>query len=193
MKQWHDHIASLALITLASSAAWGVYQFQLLFTPWWVALLSAASFEMVYIALATIRTTDRRRAQAVTRAAVAVSVLYNVASSLFHLRPDILTFAPLWLHLALAGSHGVPLAIVAYNVAILKLHEVTPAEHAENERITLEQLQITAGRITTTVRQLSAVTGIPVSTLYRRLEQPAELMDGSSAVERGGTTFQDGQ
>lgn len=175
----------LALVMLALTAAYGVYEFQATFTPAWVAFVSAAAFELVYISLSVLETPDRRRATMIATTAVAVSVIYNSLAALFTRQPDLLINTPLWANVALVVLHGAPLAIVAYNLSVLLVHARTPAEQARNdaehERITMEQFTITAGRITTTVRQLSAVTGIPVSTLYRRLEQPAELTDGNSA------------
>jgi len=104
---------------LALSAAWGVWVFQQLFTPWYVAALSAIAFEMVYIALSM---ESRPAAQPVAIAAVAVSVLYNVGAALFHLRPALLIDRPLWADVTLAVAHGLPLAVVAYAVSLLLLH-----------------------------------------------------------------------
>lgn len=117
-----DWLARLPLPMLALSAAYGVWQFQALFVPLWVALVSAAAFELTYISLALAPVQDTRRATAVSVAAVVVSVLYNVLAALFVRRPALLLDTPLWGDVLLALLHGAPLAIVAYNVAALLLH-----------------------------------------------------------------------
>lgn len=121
---WRAFLAQLALITLALSAAYGVYRFQAHFTPWWVALISAASFELTYIGLAVLQTTPatRKRATAISVGAVIVSVIYNSLSALFDIRPALLDTPPLWAHAALAVLHGMPLAFVAFLVSDLLLH-----------------------------------------------------------------------
>ena len=121
---WRALLAQLALITLALSAAYGVYRFQAHFTPWWVALISAASFELTYIGLAVLQTTPatRKRATAISVGAVIVSVVYNSLSALFDIRPALLDAPPLWAHAALAVLHGMPLAFVAFLVSDLLLH-----------------------------------------------------------------------
>lgn len=127
MKQafdWRASLAQLALITLALSAAYGVYRFQAHFTPEWVALVSAASFELTYIGLAVLQTTPatRKRATAISIGAVVVSVVYNSLSALFDIRPALLDNPALWVHAALAVLHGMPLAFVAFLVSDLLLH-----------------------------------------------------------------------
>lgn len=123
---WRLALTRAPLPLLALSAAWGVWQFQALFVPWFVAALSAAAFEAVYVALAVTETRDSRRASAISVAAVAVSVIYNTLSSLFAIRPALLVDRPLWADVTLAVLHGAPLAIVAYAVADLLLHQGAP-------------------------------------------------------------------
>lgn len=112
----------LPLPMLALAASYGVYSFNALFVPAWVALVSAAAFELTYVALAVVETRDRRRATLIALAAVVVSVLYNTLAGLFHVRPALLAARPLWADVLLAVLHGLPLAVVAYNVAVLLLH-----------------------------------------------------------------------
>jgi hypothetical protein len=117
--------AIVALLLLAGTASYGVYQFQLLFVPHIVALISAASFEATYIglAIATLTQTSKKRAAVVSLAAVAVSIVYNSLSALFHLSPELLAKEYLWLNGILALLHGLPLALVAYFVADLIIHQ----------------------------------------------------------------------
>ena len=77
----------LPLPMLALAASYGVYQFALLFVPWWVALIQAAAFETTYLGLAMIESEtaeQRRRATAISVGAVVVSVLYNSLAGYLH-------------------------------------------------------------------------------------------------------------
>jgi hypothetical protein len=129
---WRTILARLPLPMLALAASYGVYTFNLLFVPAWVSIIGAAAFEMTYVGLAVARVTadQRRRASIIAGSAVAVSVIYNTVSGLFHRRPDLLDSSPLWADALLAVLHGLPLAIVAYNVAALLLHDEGSARPA---------------------------------------------------------------
>ena len=110
----------LALPLLALSAAYGVYAFQLAFWPPWVALLSAAAFELVYLGLAFSDTADPRARRITAIGAVIVSGVYNSVNAAWHLDPSLLASPlPLAAIAALALLHGSPLALVAYSVASL--------------------------------------------------------------------------
>ena len=118
----HAAFTRAPLPMLALAAAWGVFKFNALFVPFWVAVISAAAFELTYIALSMIVTQDRRRATIIAMSAVTVSVIYNSLAGLFAIRPGILLDRPLWADILLAVLHGAPLAVVAYNVSVLLLH-----------------------------------------------------------------------
>lgn len=121
----------LPLPMLALAASYGVYQFALLFAPWWVALIQAAAFEVTYIGLAMIESEtveQRRRATAISIGAVVVSVLYNSLAGFLH--RNGLGELSTWGEVALATLHGAPLAIVAYLVADLLLHKSEPQQPA---------------------------------------------------------------
>jgi hypothetical protein len=150
---WRASLAQLALVTLALSAAYGVYRFQAHFTPSWVALVSATSFELTYIGLAVLQTTQatRKRATAISVGAVVVSVVYNSLSALFDIRPALLVSPPLWAHATLAVLHGVPLAFVAFLVSDLLLHSApvvvqspifTAARIASDEMVSSGAMQV---------------------------------------------------
>jgi DNA-binding CsgD family transcriptional regulator len=117
---------------LALSAAYGVWAFNALFLPEPFALISASAFELVYISLSIARVHERRKATLVAASAVAVSVVYNSMSGLFHLRPALLIDTPLWADITLSILHGAPLAVSAYLVADLLLHN---QEQEQNDRI----------------------------------------------------------
>lgn len=129
---WRGLLARLPLPMLALAASYGVFSFQSLFSPWWVALISAAAFELVYVGLAVARLEDghRRRARAISAGAVITSIAYNTLSALLHIRPALLVGRPLWADVVLALLHGAPLAWLAWLVADLLLHsDSAPTQH----------------------------------------------------------------
>lgn len=184
----HTLMRAVPLLMLASSAAYGVAMFQALFVPWYVAWLSAAAFECTYAFLAFLRTPDTRRAMWLSLAAVAVSVVYNTLSSLFHIRPALLVGRPLWSDVVLAVLHGAPLAIVAYAVASLLLHSDTP-RHVAPEADTPDVAQ------SVTVNVLSVSPDTPALSKTARIRQIASRMGKSEStvrrmVERGELTLE---
>jgi hypothetical protein len=137
---WRDNVtlARIPLPMLSLAASFGVYQFSLLFVPWWVALAEAFAFEATYIGLSTLRVEDdkqRSRARLISQGSVAVSVIYNSLAAFLHRNPLILDSLDSWSRIGaevvLAVLHGAPLAIVAYFVADLLLHEGLKPRTAE--------------------------------------------------------------
>jgi hypothetical protein len=122
---WRAVLSRAPLPMLALAASYGVYSYNLLFVPVWVALVSAAAFELTYCGLSVVTLTadQQPRARRIAASAVFVSVIYNTLAGLFHRRPDLLADLPLSLDVILAILHGLPLAIVAYSVAHLLLHD----------------------------------------------------------------------
>ena len=121
--------AAAPLPMLALAASYGVYSFNILFVPQWVALVSAAAYELTYVGLAVlhVQNDQRIRARWISLGAVVVSIAYNTLAGLFHREPALLDAAPLWANVALALLHGAPLAWVAFLVADLLLHRVPDA------------------------------------------------------------------
>lgn len=159
---WRGVFAVLPLPMLALAASYGVYSYNLLFVPLWVAVVSAAAYEATYISLAVLMGLDerqRRRARAISAGAVIVSVLYNSLAGLFHRRPDVLDALPLWADAVLAALHGLPLAIVAYLVADLLLHR-TPAEAPATSR--RAHVDTASGHIAA-VREPAPMSAAPVA------------------------------
>lgn len=128
---WRIVLAHLPLPMLALAASYGVYTFNLLFVPTWVAITSAAAFELTYIGLAvtTLHASNTTRATMISASAVAVSIIYNSLAALFHRAPYLLELG-LWVDIPLAILHGLPLALVAYFVADLLLHSKSSATPA---------------------------------------------------------------
>lgn len=132
LTHWRTILATLPLPTLALAASYGVFEFAALFVPRWVALAQATSFELVYIGLAVLQVgaEQRRRATLISGGAVFVSVIYNSLAGLFHRVPSLLAGLPLWSEALLAVLHGLPLALVAYLVADLLLHQDAHSQRA---------------------------------------------------------------
>ena len=133
---WRSVLSRAPLPMLALAASHGVYSYNLLFVPTWVALVSAAAFELTYCGLSVVTLTadQQPRARRIAASAVIVSVIYNTLAGLFHRRPDLMANLPLGLDLMLAILHGLPLAIVAYSVAQLLLHDVSNTSKAVHTR-----------------------------------------------------------
>lgn len=139
VKNWRESIAFIALVLLATSAAYGVFLFALLFVPPLFALIAAGAFEATYIGLGVARLVGDQRihAQYISASAVAVSILYNTIVGVLHLLAltPAMIFAGmatatgmalfgLWvLVLFFALLHGVPLALTAYFLSDLILHK----------------------------------------------------------------------
>jgi hypothetical protein len=123
--QWEKVLAVLPLPMLGLAASYGVYYFAAFFTPTWVAIGEAAAFELTYIGLSAskgLNEKQQKRAGQVALGAVSVSVVYNSLAGAMHLSPDWfenLQPAYIWL---LSVLHGFPLAVLAYQVALLLLH-----------------------------------------------------------------------
>lgn len=124
-RNWRGFLARLPLPMLGLAASYGVYRFALLFVPGWVAIVTASSFEFVYIGLAVydkFGERERKSALYVSLAAVVTSILYNVLDGFFHRRPDLLAGLPWFADLMLSVVHGAPLAVLAFLVSRLVMH-----------------------------------------------------------------------
>lgn len=187
----------IALFTLGLSASYGVFQFGLLYVPWYVSLVTAAAFELTYVGLSvvTIRNTQEKdRASWVARGAVFVSVAYNVISGYLHRNP--ITRFEWWLEIIFAILHGAPLAIVAYSLASLLLHSreadatsttiTLPKKGQGKERASGTMLgKANATSITTGKESASStVPGKENATSVRvEMPTPLSLPDGASSTE----------
>lgn len=124
--KWAFWLSILPLPMLGLAASYGVFYFSAFFLPTPVAIAEAAAFELTYIGLTALRGLSEyqaKRAQVVAKAAVIVSVAYNSLAGVMHLQPGWFeNLAPAWVWV-LGIVHGAPLAILAYQVAILLLHQ----------------------------------------------------------------------
>jgi hypothetical protein len=147
-QNYRSIFALLALLTLALSASYGVYTFQVLFVPEWVAITSAASFELTYIglALAEITLSSKQRAMLISLGAVAVSIIYNSLSAFVHLAPNLLDKSNIYVAGALALLHGLPLALVAFFVADLIIHQQSKAKQSNTMLIAKQSKVLPAAK-----------------------------------------------
>lgn len=142
---WRTALPRVALVLLALTASFGVYQYSAIYMPWWFALISAAAYETTYVGLAVARTfdaTQQRRARAISGGAVVTSVIYNTLAGLFHRVPLEAFALPVYGELAFAALHGVPLAWVAYLVADL-IHHTAPTERSTPPAAVAPQSEVT--------------------------------------------------
>jgi 4-amino-4-deoxy-L-arabinose transferase-like glycosyltransferase len=179
-----DWLARLPLPMLALAAAYGVFEYNRLFVPMWVAFVSAAAFELTYVALAFTATNDPRRATAVSLAAVIVSVLYNVLAALFVRRPALLVDTPLWGDVLLATLHGAPLAIVAYNVAALLFHRESEVKRVADSAAlsTMLATPVQAQQLTVNIEAPAPVSDAQPLSKSAKVRRLAEVRDISESA-----------
>lgn len=186
---WRAALAVAPLPMLALAASYGVYSFSRLFVPAWVAVASAAAFELTYLGLAVLTglsADQRRRARAISLGAVGVSVLYNALAGLLHRRPELLTLPGAWglaADILLAVAHGVPLALVAFFVADLLLHREA-AVTADTPAVTVAAppaLEAPAADSALTRRERVAARaraeGVSERTIWRRVKAGAMRLE----------------
>lgn len=157
---WRESLAFIALVLLATSAAYGVFVFSLLFVPYTFALITAGAFEFTYIGLGVARLKGNQRVHAmyISTSAVVVSVLYNTISAVLHILglTSIALFAGistatglalvgLWvLVIFFALLHGAPLALTAFFLSNLILHKNDDSAEVNNMDLVITRM-ITLG------------------------------------------------
>ena len=133
---WRMMIARSALPLLALSASYGVYEFAQLFVPTWVAVVSAAAFEITCLGLALmdLAESERRRANLIAVVAVVVSATTNwVAGYLYFSAHSTLNLAP-WQIGLLSLLHSAPIALLFYALSNLLIHSTaTPPPAVDPE------------------------------------------------------------
>jgi hypothetical protein len=126
---WRKFVARAALVLLAGSAAYGVYAFSELFTPWPIAALTAISFEACYVGLACLsELTEQQKivANRIAVWAVIVSIIYNSIAAVAHLSSKSFVNLDITAVWGLAIMHGLPLALTGYFLSNLLLHSDNP-------------------------------------------------------------------
>lgn len=196
--KWRNVLAVLPLPMLALAASYGVYSYNLLFVPQWVALVSAAAYEMTYVGLAVVHVFDdrqRHRARLISLGAVVVSVCYNTLAGLFHREPALLEAAPLWANVILSLLHGAPLAWLAFLVADLLLHRVPDAANraapdVAQLRQALNQAEMRAAQAEAQARDAMARLSAPDPDLLLEVaERRVSIRKLAEMVEIPATTL----
>ena len=129
---WRMVTARAALPMLGLSSSHGVYMFAGLFGPAWVAVISAAAFEITCLGLALMVLPDhqRRRANAIAIVAVAFSFITNWVTGCIHLSThNTLNLAP-WQIGLLSLLHSAPIALLFYALNNLLIHSTAPPSPA---------------------------------------------------------------
>jgi hypothetical protein len=170
-----DGTARLAIILLALSACWGVFDYGALFVPWPFALFGAAAFECGYIGLASLDLSGDRqkRAKHIALTAVGCSIVFNSISGLEHFQPGLVHSLPLRGQGILAVVHATPLSYLSYQLADLLIHHTPVTAPQEHEAAA-------------TVRLLPAQTGSPERRYpCPSCQEPLNLGEYGSACRRG--------
>lgn len=128
---WRRILPLLPTPALAIASSYGVYAFNRMFVPVWVAVAMAAAYELVYIgfaAMTSISAEARAFGRRIAQAAAGISFLQNLIAALLHALPEvravIADLSMAWqigVWALLAALHAVQV-FVAYFSAEMTLH-----------------------------------------------------------------------
>lgn len=118
------HLIKVALVLLASVAAFLVYGFTAATAPVAVAALAAGSLVSTYIGLAfaDVPAGQQRNARRVAVAAMVIEALYGTLYVLGLQYPAFFAAPPVWAAIPLAMLHGASFSVLAYFVSLFVLH-----------------------------------------------------------------------
>jgi len=128
---WRKVLAALPTPMLGFASSYGVYAFNLLYVPPWVAVVMAAAFEVTYVGIAALDGLDaaqRRRGQRIAFSAAMISFLQNGIAAVFHSVPELRAHIGGWSMGARIALYSVGALLhaaqvwVAYNAANFTLH-----------------------------------------------------------------------
>lgn len=119
-----QHLIKLALVALASVAAFFVYGFTALVAPWYIAAAAALSLVGTYIGLAfaAIPKHQRERAQWVAWGAMLIEAIYGTLYVLSVERPALFVAPPLAADIAISILHGAAFSVLAFFVSLFVVH-----------------------------------------------------------------------
>jgi hypothetical protein len=119
------HLIKLALVLLAGTAAYFVFEFVNQVAAFGVALFASGSLVATYVGLAfaPIPQAQRRRATLVAQVAMGIEAAYGFLYVLSLQSPDVFA-RPLniWLSVPLALLHGGAFSVLAYFVSLFVVH-----------------------------------------------------------------------
>lgn len=123
------HMIKVALVLLASVAAYYVYGFTSLVAPLPIAVGAAGSLVGTYIGLAFVSIPDgqRRNAQRVAWSAMLIEAVYGTLYVLSVQAPALFVAPPVWALLLLSVLHGGAFSVIAFFVSLFVVQQGSPA------------------------------------------------------------------
>ena len=118
---WRKILSSLPTPMLGFASSYGVYAYNLLFVPPWVAAVMAAAYETCYIGIAALDNLDdaqRKRGKRIMLAAASISFTQNAIAGLLHSVPELRAYISAWPMYARALLFGVGALLHAAQVWI---------------------------------------------------------------------------
>lgn len=151
------HLIKLALVLLAGTAAYFVYEFVSQVAAFGVALFASGSLVGTYIGLAfaDIPVAQRPRAVWVARIAMGIEAAYGFLYVFSLQSPEVFQRPlSLWLSVPLAALHGASFSVLAYFVSLFVVHEQnsvaqggTPTAAEQRDRAIIGALEAVVARI----------------------------------------------
>lgn len=109
VQDWRKVLAMLPTPMLGFASSYGVYAFNRLFVPAWVAVVMAAAYETTYVGLAALDNLDdaqRKRAKRIALIAATISFAQNAIAGIFHAVPELRGWIAQWQALPRVGLYG---------------------------------------------------------------------------------------
>lgn len=171
------HLIKLALVLLAGTAAYFVFEFVSQVAAFGVALFASGSLVGTYIGLAfaEIPQVQRPRAVWVARIAMGIEAAYGFLYVLSLQSPEVFQ-RPLnvWLSVPLAALHGASFSVLAYFVSLFVVHEQAGVAHRGTLTVADERDRAIIGTLETIVARIESP---PAPLLVPRLtEDSAERL-----------------
>lgn len=141
VQDWRKVLAMLPTPMLGFASSYGVYAFNRLFVPAWVAVIMAAAYETTYVGLAALDNLDdaqRKRAKRIALIAATISFAQNAIAGIFHAVPELRGWIAQWQALPRVGLYGGGSLLhaaqvwIAFATADLTLHR--PAAQAPRKQ-----------------------------------------------------------
>ena len=174
------HLIKIALLLLASVAAYLVYGFTSSVAPQAVAALATGSLVSTYIGLAfaEIPDTQQHNAVRVATAAMIIEALYGMLFVLGQQYPAFFAAPPLWAGVPLAALHGASFSVLAFLVSLFVFHAQRspaqePAQPAHGDALDAVRLL---------VQELRSVPALPAPQEQFARPEPAHIQRTQPAV-----------
>lgn len=128
---WRKVLAALPVPMLSFASSYGVYAYNLLFVPPWVAVVMAAAYDVTFSGIPALDIPDptqRERGKRIALGAAWISFLQGAIAGVFHAVPDLHAYLAAWsmsgrviLYSVGASLHAAQ-TWVAYHAAAFTLH-----------------------------------------------------------------------